>query len=698
MMRKNKVSSLFFFHSIFTVILALSLSACGGGGSSDSGGNSGATLTEIQISPTTQSLPIGLNKQFIATGIFSDGSNRDISSSVSWTSSDTLVASDNSTGLFTANAVGVVTISASLNGISSDDTSASSTLTVTAAELASIAVTPTNPSTALGVGVNFIATGTYTDSSNQDISSLVTWNSASPATATVSNASGLEGNATPVATGTTLISASLNGINSSSSSASSTLTVTTAELVSIAVTPSNPSTALGVGVNFTATGTYTDSSNQDISSLVTWNSATPATATVSNASGLEGNATPVATGTTLISASLNGINSNSAGVSSTLTVTAAELVSIAITPTNPSTALGVGVNFTATGTYSDSSNQDISSLVTWNSATPATATVSNASGLEGNATPVATGTTLISASLGGINSNSAGASSTLTVTAAELVSIAVTPATGSITAGTTLQYTATGTYTDSSTQNLTSSVTWSSANNAIATIDNSTNKGLSTGVASGTVSIDATDVASGIKASDQSRNASLGVTVVYTSCRAILTNNPVSTSGVYSIDPDGVGGVGAFNVYCDMVSSGGGFTTYTIAGAYDAPAAEIQCAAKGLQLFVPRSASHLLSAVTYASTNYFAIMGIYPKTNGATCISTALNSTSCTTWGPKDGGAYFVSSLTTVTDPNGDNDVNQSMLYTWSGTAVSWYNDIPAGYSSVTGIVCSHPDEVSLVP
>ena len=50
---------------------------------------------------------------------------------------------------------------------------------------------------------------------------------------------------------------------------------------------------------------------------------------------------------------------------------------------------------------------------------------------------------------------------------ASLVSIAVTPANPSIGKGATQQFTATGTYSDSSTQNLTSSVTWSSTNTAV---------------------------------------------------------------------------------------------------------------------------------------------------------------------------------------------------------------------------------------
>ena len=59
---------------------------------------------------------------------------------------------------------------------------------------------------------------------------------------------------------------------------------------------------------------------------------------------------------------------------------------------------------------------------------------------------------------------------TLTVTAPTLVSIAVTPAKSIDRKGNTQQFTATGTYTDGSTQNLTSTATWSSATATVATI------------------------------------------------------------------------------------------------------------------------------------------------------------------------------------------------------------------------------------
>ena len=96
----------------------------------------------------------------------------------------------------------------------------------------------------------------------------------------------------------------------------------------------------------------------------------------------------------------------------------ASLVSIAVTPANPSIAKGATQQFTATGTYSDNSTQNLTSSVTWSSTSTSVATITSG----GLATGVGTGSTMISATSGSING-----STNLTVTAPVLVSIARDP-------------------------------------------------------------------------------------------------------------------------------------------------------------------------------------------------------------------------------------------------------------------------------
>src|SRR4029077_7511180 len=145
-----------------------------------------------------------------------------------------------------------------------------------------------------------------------------------------------------------------------------------------------------------------------------------------------------------------------------VTNTTATLVSIAVTPANQTVAAGTQQQFTATGTFSDNSTQNLTNSVTWASSDTTIATISAA----GLATALQkAGTTSISAQQGNIIGKT-----NLTVTAATLVSIAVTPTNQSVAAGTQQQFTATGTFSDNSTQNLTNSVTWASSDTTIATI------------------------------------------------------------------------------------------------------------------------------------------------------------------------------------------------------------------------------------
>ncbi|MFA5323123.1 MAG: DUF3443 family protein [Smithella sp.] len=173
----------------------------------------------------------------------------------------------------------------------------------------------------------------------------------------------------------------------------------TVALASIAVTPENPGILSDETQQFTATGTYSDSSTQDITTSVTWSSSSTAVATIGSASGL---ATAIAAGNTTIRASSGTISG-----STTLTVTSQTITSIEITPVNPGIDLGATQQFTATGTYSDSSTKDITTTVTWSSSDTTTATISNTTGSKGLAASIAAGTTTITAGLDGVTSSNA---------------------------------------------------------------------------------------------------------------------------------------------------------------------------------------------------------------------------------------------------------------------------------------------------
>ena len=161
------------------------------------------------------------------------------------------------------------------------------------------------------------------------------------------------------------------------------------------------------------------------------------------------------------------------------------LVSIAIHPVNPHVTLGGAIQLTAIGSFSDNSTQDISGSVVWGTSTPSIAIVSNIAGNMGKISSVAVGTANITATYG-VRVGSA----ILAVDALPtLVSITIAPVNPTIATGANLQFTATGLYSDGSSQNITSTALWSSATNGIATINPA---GFATGVAVGTSEITAT--------------------------------------------------------------------------------------------------------------------------------------------------------------------------------------------------------------
>jgi len=164
--------------------------------------------------------------------------------------------------------------------------------------------------------------------------------------------------------------------------------------LAVTVTPNDPNDPVNGGVvTFTAPAAG-PSANLSASSVTIAGGSASVTATAN-----------FAVGAYTVTATASGA---AAGASFKLTNNA--LVSIAVSPSNPSRIVGQTEQFTATGTFGDGSTQNLSNSVTWVSATPSVATI-NSTGL---ASTLTVGKTVITASLGGITSPN----DTLTVTQA----------------------------------------------------------------------------------------------------------------------------------------------------------------------------------------------------------------------------------------------------------------------------------------
>src|SRR5579863_5321195 len=423
--------------SALLVALGGVLVSCGAGGGGG-GGGSNLVLISIAVTPSTPSIPNGLQEQFKANGTYSDGTSADLTSFASWGSNSASVATIEPGGLATATGIGTARITATLGKVSG-----ATTLSVTANSLQNIVVTPAHPAIPLGLPQAFRATGNYLDGTSHDVTALVSWSSGTPSVATISPG----GTAATVGVGSSIITATLG-----TAAGEATLTVTAALLQSITVIPASPKMPSGVNQQFRAIGNYSDGTSLDLTGSVTWNSGTGTVATV-DPSGL---AAAVGPGTSMMTAALGPISGTTL-----LTVTAALLQSITVSPANPTIPIGLSQPLSATGNYSDGTSHDLTSLVIWSSGTLAVATISPG----GLAMGVATGPSLIRASSGMISG-----STTLTVTPVALKTISVTPTKPAIPDGLTQPLSAAGNYSDGTSRDLTSAVTWSSGTPAVATI------------------------------------------------------------------------------------------------------------------------------------------------------------------------------------------------------------------------------------
>ncbi len=441
--------------TVFALPLLLCTTGCGGFWNGGNGDSSPHVLS-ITITPNPYQVALGSTGQVKATGKFSDGKERDLTDTVSWTVEGGSIASISNTGAIQPLATGEGSVRAEYGSMV-----ITVPLTVTPAPLVSLEVTPVSPAVPLGLSVQLKAVGHYADSSTTDLTSKASWSSSSKTVATA----GSDGQAVSHSVGATTVSASMGNVQGSAA-----LSVTAAALTGIVVTGDNTSIPLGEKTQMHAVGGFTDGSQHDLTASVQWTSSDPKVVTVDNA----GLAIAGSPGSATISAAVNSVSG-----SSPLAVTSAALTAIAVTGDNASIALGQKTQMHAEGNFTDGSQHDLTASAQWTSSDPKVVTVDN-SGLAIAGSP---GSAMISAAV-----KSVLGSGPLSVTSAELTAIAVTGDSTSVPLGRRTQMHAVGTFTDGSQQDLTSSAEWTSSDPKIVAVDNS---GLAVGSSLGTATISA---------------------------------------------------------------------------------------------------------------------------------------------------------------------------------------------------------------
>jgi uncharacterized protein YjdB len=259
-------------------------------------------LESIQITPATATITIGGTQQFLALGSFSDGSVRDLTADVTWSSSDTAVATIDAAGLATGIATGETTITAELDGSISND----ATLTLAGDDPVGIFLDPVVATLRAGTDetVAIRAISLFGFGSTMDVTEVATWSSSDETMATVSNAPDSRGLVTPnaVSDGVVEITASVWGFTAEPA----LVTVLPCDfVVGLEVLPMVFTITSCCGPQtMTATATYCDGHLEDVTARVEWSSSDPSIATV-DAAGL---VTAVNPGTTEVRATLGTVS------------------------------------------------------------------------------------------------------------------------------------------------------------------------------------------------------------------------------------------------------------------------------------------------------------------------------------------------------------------------------------------------------
>ena len=387
-------------------------------------------------------------QQLTATGKFSDDSTQDLTKTVKW-SADRDIVSIDAHGLAKAarGAAGKVKITATP---ASSNVSGQITVTIRLA-LQEIIVTPQNPLIEISQSRGLTATAVYADGEKEDITPKVDWQTSQPKVADFSGPGWCDG----LAAGTAVVQA-LDAV--SKMSGRTKVTVPAAgkapKLTKLTIEPLNPDIKDGTPVQFTATGHYADGSSHEITDKVKWESSDPKTLTI-DAKGVAKAGAGII-GQPLIRGSDPATNLYQ---STTCYVETPGVRDVTLLPKALTLFVGDAAPLTVTAALFAGGEIKVNAHVNWTVADPQVAKVIlNGEEVEG----LAHGNTTIEA----LEPNSGkGDSIDVSVKPPVLRSIMVL-GDARLTIGQTDTYTATGTFSDHNSKDLTD-VTWSSSSPAI---------------------------------------------------------------------------------------------------------------------------------------------------------------------------------------------------------------------------------------
>ncbi len=425
----------------------------------------GACVRGVSIRPAYAGTTVGLDKQFFADAVLSDGSTFDVTAETmtEWFSDNPAVAVVIEGRAIPVGA-GQVEVSVRYDageaacpdvGPVFEDVAE---LDVDPAALTRVTVTCPRANDAwpagegqvrgvpAGVEIRCFAQGSYTDGQVRDITRMATWRSSNGGAASVEDLpQAAKGRVFAIAEGATQISAALDGV-----AGAFDLRIVGATLRSMRV--DGPSSlAAGFTARFTVQGLYRLGETArfyELTELASWSSSSPENASVGDAAnrGLVsahlGTIRPL-----VISASYRGVTGQRS-----LTVLDVRLVRIDVQPAVAELALGESRSFSARGIYVDDGERpyekDITATVRWTTSDPAVASVS-----AGRVTARTLGDVAITA-----ESGAASGSAAVAVVDRCIDELRINHPWGELPAGVPIRFTVTGIYSNGAVADLTADV------------------------------------------------------------------------------------------------------------------------------------------------------------------------------------------------------------------------------------------------
>ncbi|MGI2259273.1 Ig-like domain-containing protein [Shewanella sp. GXUN23E] len=407
-----------------------------------------AILESVSLSPVLSTVAAGNIQSYEFSGLFSDGSVRDLTGVAGWQSSDVTVASINRFGVAQSHKRGVANILASYQGFQ-----AAAKLHVTSAELTMLQISPPNITVPAGTQGQYQATAFYSDGHASDVTAQASWGSVDDGIAVIVPVGVQAGEAQALTPGSTQITAAFEG-----KTAIAALKVTDAVLISLEVSPARSEIPVGLEQAYQAHGIFSDGSRRDLTAQCSWLAEDPLVATV----GRDGLATGMVVGQTRIIADYAGIRGDAL-----LSVMAAVPKTLQLTPLEASVPVGTQGQFEARVFLTDGSSQNVNTLAAWRSSADTLVHVANGSD-GGLATALAVGEAQVTVTYQGLSQTAQ-----VQVSAAVLEELSIAPLNAKVAAGLTLQYHAYGRFSDGSSRELTPWVNWLSEHDDIASLDRS---------------------------------------------------------------------------------------------------------------------------------------------------------------------------------------------------------------------------------